>query len=284
MLKQVVGISILSFALNVQAADSNPIATVNGKNLTEQDYQSYIDARKQQMHAPNLPNEETLINEIINQELVVQDALKLKLDETPEFKARIKKIRNVMLVQTGINLYWKNHQLSDDELKKEYQKILSEIKLPKEYKAKHILLRTEEEAKALIIELDQGKDFGALAKEKSIDAISAEKNGDLGWRNKQGFAAPFSAALESLKKGSYTAVPVETQFGWHVIQLDDVRDSEPPTFESVKDNIEVKLQQTVQMHDYVEGLRKEGKIEIFKKSTTPPPVQPPTMPTPPRTH
>jgi len=280
MLKQIVGISILSFALvNVQAADSDPIATVNGKNLTEQDYKAYIEARSQQMRDSNLPSEETLINEVINRELVVQDALKRKLDETPEFKEKLEQIRNVLLTQTAINLYLETHQLSEDELKKEYQKILSEVQLPKEYKAKHILLKTEEEAKALIIELDQGKDFGALAKEKSTDAISAENNGDLGWRTKHGFAPPFSAALESLKKGSYTTVPVKTQFGWHVIQLDDIRDSEPPAFESVKDNIKTRLQQTKQMHDYVEVLRKDAKIEILKQ-LTPPPTQAPVMPAP----
>jgi len=280
LLKQIVSISILSFTLiNVQAADTDPVATVNGKTLTERDYRAYVEARKRQMNDPKLPSEQTLINEIINQELVVQDAIKRKLDETEEFKVKIQKIREGLLMQAALKLYWETHPLSEEELKKEYHKILSGIQLPKEYKSKHILVKTEEEAKALIIELEQGKDFGALAKEKSIDAVSAEKEGDLGWRNKQGFVLAFSAALESLKKGSYTTVPVETQFGWHIIQLDDVRDSEPPSFESVKENVEMKLQQTQQMHDYVEILRKEATIQILKE-TTPPADQAPTVPAP----
>jgi peptidyl-prolyl cis-trans isomerase C len=277
MLKQILKISLVSLAFaNAQAADSESIAVVNGKTLTKQDYDIYIESRAQQSDDQNLPNEETLINEIINQELVIQDGLKRKLDETPEFKLRIEKIRSGLLIQSALNQYWKDNVLSDATLKQEYDKILGEAKLPKEYKVKHILLKTEEEAKALILELEGGKDFGTLAKEKSTDVVSAEKNGDLGWQTKYEFAAPFSAALESLKKGGYTALPVQTQFGWHIIQLDDVRDSAPPTFESVKENVRKRLQQTEQMHDYVETLRKGAKIEILKKLTPPAAAPAPT--------
>jgi peptidyl-prolyl cis-trans isomerase C len=242
-----------------------PIATVNGEDITQQDYDNYVSARARQNSGKEAPTEQTLIEELIQRELLRQDAIGKKLDKESEFAKKLQYMRDNMLMATAMQEYLEQHPLKDATLREEYNKQIATIEVPKEYKVRHILFRTEEEARITIAELSLGNAFGKLARKRSIDTGSAERNGNLGWITKQKVVPKFGDAMEKLKKGKYTLNPVKSKFGWHIIQLDDIRNVALPPFESVKDKITNALQNR-QMQKYVRDLREQAKIEIFKKT------------------
>jgi peptidyl-prolyl cis-trans isomerase C len=129
-----------------------------------------------------------------------------------------------------------------------------------EYKASHILVETEEKAGEIIEKLNEGADFGELAKEHSKDT-SATQGGDLGWFTPEVMVEPFSQAVTQLKEGEYTRQPVQTQFGWHVIRLEEVREATPPSIEEVRPQIVQRLQSQM-ISDYLEKLREQAEVEI----------------------
>jgi peptidyl-prolyl cis-trans isomerase C len=155
--------------------------------------------------------------------------------------------------------YTKNHQISDDQLKQEYDKLKANLG-KSEYNVSHILVETEDEAKAIIAQLGKKGKFDKIAKAKSKDAGSAERGGSLGWAVPSNFVPPFANAMLSLKKGTYTKEPVKSQFGWHIIKLDDVRDLKVPSFEELKPQIQQRLQQQ-SIQEYIADLRSKAKIE-----------------------
>lgn len=236
-----------------------PVVVVNGKTLTQQDYNDYLKARMEQTSVRQAPERGVIIKELINRQLVVQDALKKQLDKTPSFKKRLENQRESLLAAIGMQDYLDKNPLSEELLKAEYDKRIQQMNLPKEYKVKHILVQTEEEATAIISALNNAESFTKLAKEKSIDTTSVEKGGDLGWVLEQQVVPTFAAEMVKLKKGEYTKSPVQSQFGWHVIALEDIRDATPPPFENVKQNLEMALQ-TQKMQEYVDKLREEAQI------------------------
>jgi peptidyl-prolyl cis-trans isomerase C len=132
--------------------------------------------------------------------------------------------------------------------------------MPKEYKARHILVEKKETAESLIRDLQAGGDFAKLAKAESKDPGSAAKGGDLGWFSGQSMVKPFSDALATLEKGKITTAPVQTQYGWHVIQLEDTRSPQPPAFDDVKQQVEM-LTQRKKLQTYLDELRKTAKIQ-----------------------
>jgi peptidyl-prolyl cis-trans isomerase C len=148
---------------------------------------------------------------------------------------------------------------TEQELRKVYQDRVVAKNLS-EYKARHILVKTEDEAKGIIAQLDKGADFSALAKSKSIDTASATKGGDLGWFSPTQMVPDFSNATVALQKGKYTKKPVKSQFGWHVIMLDDTRPVTPPTFDEIKSRLEGVVQ-SERVSKFVSGLRQKAKIE-----------------------
>ncbi len=153
----------------------------------------------------------------------------------------------------------KKNPVSDKELRKEYDSKVAGANL-KEYKARHILLKSEADAKSVIAELDSGANFAELAKSKSTGP-TAKNGGDLGWFKPNQMVPPFAQAVSEMKKGSYTKKPVKTQFGWHVIKLEDERKLTPPKFEEVKEQIRsIKTNQKIQQ--YVIELRKKAKVDI----------------------
>ncbi len=242
---------------------AEPVAIINGEIITQQDYNDYVFARAQQSSTQtDSPKRETIIQEIIQRQLIKQDAIKNGVDKEPEFLQKLEAIRNSMLMALGMQKYLDKHPLDDATLRSEYDKKIAHIKVPEEYKVRHILLKTEDEAKAIIAEIGKGKAFGDLAKEKSLDIGSAKNNGDLGWITTQKVVPSFGVALDKLEKGSYTLSPIKSQFGWHIIQVDDIRIALPP-FESVKAKIKSALQYRL-MQEYVISLRNQAQIEIFK--------------------
>jgi peptidyl-prolyl cis-trans isomerase C len=269
MLKPLMRGCLLSCAIitAAYAVDGNaPVAIINGKTITEHDYENYLKSLSDQNRNPAEIDAKMLMDNLVERELALQDALAKKLDQDPAFLRKMEEFRQNMLAATALNQYLEKNVLTDADLKREYDRLTATK--PKEFKAKHVLLKTEDEAKAVIEELEKGKPFDELARAKSTDAATAKNGGDLGWVRRQQVVADFADALLHLEKGKYTKKPVKTEFGWHVIALDDLRDVTPPTFDSVKDQLKNMLQAS-QMQTYLDGLKKTAKVEILKKLETP---------------
>ncbi len=232
------------------------VVTVNGTAIT----QSMVDDYKRQ--SPNgqkAPmSDERAIDELVGRELVYQDALARKLDKDPEVKKQMEFLRKQVLLNAALEKAVGEHPVTDEMLKKEYDTQVSNFNI-QEYKARHILVKTEAEAKAIIGELDKGGDFAKLAGKHSTDPGSKNNGGDLGWFGPGQMVPQFTAATQALAKGSYTKAPIETQFGWHVIKLDDTRKAQPPAFDQVKEQLRGRLQQQY-VSEYLQSLKSKAKI------------------------
>ena len=167
--------------------------------------------------------------------------------------------RQGVLIQAYFEDYVKANPLKDEDLKKQYEQIRAQLG-DNEYKARHILVEKEDDAKAIIADLKKGGDFNALAKEKSKDPGSKDNGGDLDWGPAGRYVKSFGDALKALQKGQTTDTPVQTQFGWHVIRLDDVRPVKAPGFDEVKANLMQRAQQE-QIAKLVQELRSKAKVE-----------------------
>jgi peptidyl-prolyl cis-trans isomerase C len=249
-------IAATTLALSGQVMAANAVlATVNGKKITQKDYDMYVQLNAQSAKAPK----ERIIDELVSRELVYQDAIKKGLDKDKEVKAHLAALKTNVILGAALNKAATRKKITDKELKKLYNDKIANMKMT-EYKASHILLKTKEDAEKVITELDMGGDFADLAKKKSTGP-SAKQGGDLGWFAPQQMVPEFSGALVQLEKGKYTKVPVKTKFGWHVIKLEDTRDAKPPTFDEVKPRLEQSIQQQ-RLSDYIKGLRDKAKIKI----------------------
>lgn len=246
---------------STQHAPDDPIAKVNGRTLTWQDFRDYA-AQRTQQQTNQPPSQDDLLRELVDRELLVQDALRRKIEDTPEYKEQLEAFRYNLLVGRGVQSYLEQNPIGDEELKKQYDERIGQVEVPKEYKARHILLPSEEEAVAVIASLDAGGDFGELAKAQSQDAGSAAQNGELGWVSPQQVVPEFGAALAAQEQGEYGAAPVQSQFGWHVIAYDEVRTSPQASFENVKENVRGVLQ-IQQMQDYIASLKEGAEVELM---------------------
>jgi peptidyl-prolyl cis-trans isomerase C len=240
-------------------ADDKSAAMVNGVSIPQSrvDMRVKIATSQGQPDTPEL--RKAIRDDLISMEVLAQEAKKKGLNKDPEVIQQTELADQSVLVSAFVQDYAKTHQISEDQLKQEYDKLKVNLGT-KEYKASHILVDSEDEAKAIIKQLGKKGNFAKIAKEKSKDAGSAEKGGQLDWAVPSNFVAPFSNALLSLKKGQYTKDPVKSQFGWHIIKLDDVRDLKMPTFEELKPQILQRLQQQ-SIQEYVADLRSKAKIE-----------------------
>jgi peptidyl-prolyl cis-trans isomerase C len=209
-----------------------------------------------------LPDEQKKVAALsgaIDVKLLASGAAAEGVDKTDDFKKRMAYIGDRELH----NAYFRKHVVdatTDEEVKARYDKEIANIPKQEEVHARHILVKTEDEAKAVIAELDGGKDFAAVAKEKSQDS-NKDEGGDLGWFGPGRMVPEFEQAAFALEKGAYTKTPVKTQFGFHVIQLEDKRDAPPPALEQVQDQVK----QLVMRDKYVallEKAKKEQPVEI----------------------
>jgi peptidyl-prolyl cis-trans isomerase C len=242
-------------SLNVQAADP---ATVNGKPI-KQSLVDYIikDATSRGKQVEE-NTRENIIEKLITTELIDQEAQKSGIDKQPDFLAKEELTRRELRISTYIQDYIMKNPIDDKTLQSEFEIYKSQLS-GKEFKASHILVKSEEEAKDIIDQLGKGADFGKIAKEKSMDTGTRENGGDLGWFPPDGMVKPFSDAVVKLQKGITTTEPVQTEFGWHVIRLDDTRDAQPPSFDAVKNELRNDLQKQ-QLDKLVNGLRAKAKI------------------------
>jgi peptidyl-prolyl cis-trans isomerase C len=202
--------------------------------------------------------QQALRDELNTRELLAREAKKTGLDKQTDIKTQMDLAAQTVLVRAYVTDYVKSHPVTDADLRKEYDAIKAQIG-SKEYKISHILVQTEDEAKAVIAELQKGAKFADLAKAHSTDPGSKDKGGDLDWNAPANFVKPFADAVVATPKGKFTATPVQTQFGWHVIEIDDVRDAKVPPFEEVKPQLEQRLQP--QMLDaYFKDLRTKAGV------------------------
>ena len=198
-----------------------------------------------------------LRDELVNRELFIRAAKAKGMDRDAAMKTQMQVAADSILIRQYINDYMGVNGISDDTLKKEYETIKAGLG-DKEYRARHILVEKKEDAEALIKQLQSGGKFEELAKANSKDPGSKDNGGDLDWAVPSNYVKPFADALVALQKGKYTATPVQSPFGFHVIQLDDTREAKAPSFEEVKAQLTQRLQGQVVEKHLVELREKAG--------------------------
>ncbi len=255
--------ALLAVTATAQAAEdkapaNKPAALVNGVSIP----QSRVDLRVKvattqggQTDSPEL--RKAVREDLINLEVISQAAIKNGLDKQPETAQQIEMAKQSVLAGAFVQEYAKTHPVSEDALKQDYEALKARVG-NKEYKVSHILVGTEEEAQAVAKRVKKEK-FAKVAKEKTKDPGSKDNGGDLGWTVPSNFVQPFGEAVLKLEKGQVSE-PVQTQYGWHVIKLEDTRELKVPTFEEVKPNLEKRKQQESIQKAIVE-LREKAKIE-----------------------
>ena len=241
-------------------AEDKVLATVNGQDVTES--QLEIAATQSKVNFKDItPTQKKLLTEaLVNRQLVLNEALKANYDKDPDIAARVKALTDSYIAANYLATVAEGFKIDDASMKAYYDKNVVG-NTPKEFKARHILVKTEDEAKSLIKEISAGADFSTLAKAKSTDTGSGSRGGDLGWFTEQDMVAPFSKMVASMKKGDLGKTPVNSQFGWHVIILDDVRTTPPPEFKAVKQNIE-KVLIKEKLNQYLDDLNAKATIVL----------------------
>ena len=242
-----------------KAAAPGTIATVNGVKVPK----ARSDMLMQQQQGRGMQDTDQtramVREELVNREVVAQEAQRAGFAKRPEVQAQLDLARQEIIVGAYIRDWVRKHPVTDAEVQKQYDKAKAEAG-EREYRARHILLENEDEAKAMIAELKKGGKFDELAQKNSKDPGSKERGGDLDWNVPQTFDKQFSDAMVKLEKGKYTETPVRTRFGFHVIQLDDVRQVKFPGLAEVKPRIQQQLVQN-KVEELIRGLRAKAKVE-----------------------
>jgi peptidyl-prolyl cis-trans isomerase C len=240
-----------AFAQNVAVVNGTPIPKARVDALVSQL------VKQGQQDTPQL--EAAVREELVNREILMQEAARRGLPTRPDIKAQIAVADQTVVLRALIEDVMKTQQPTDAEVKARYDDLVKQAG-GKEYHLHHILVDNEQQAKDLIAKIKGGASFEDLAKQYSKDPGSAKNGGDLDWSDPKAYVPEFAQAAEHLQKGQMTDTPVHTQFGWHIIRLDDVRDVTPPPLDSVKPQIVQQLQQE-KVQAFEEDLRKKAKIQ-----------------------
>jgi peptidyl-prolyl cis-trans isomerase C len=253
---------LLAFPATAQdkgaASPASPIATVNGKAIMASQLEMLVRERMSQGQQDSPELRSFLKQELINREVILQESVKRGLDKNPEVLLQLEMVRQGVLVAAYLQDYLRRNQPNDATLKTEYEKIKAQ-QGDKEFRARHVLVKTEDEAKDVIAQLSKGGKFEQIASEKSLDTGSKGNGGDLGWAPPGRYVKPFAEALTRLKKGELTRTPVQTQFGWHVIQLQEERALKMPSFDEAKQQL-VQMMSQQSLQKAVAELRSKSKI------------------------
>jgi peptidyl-prolyl cis-trans isomerase C len=241
------------------AGASKPVATVNGQALTPAQFEMFTKAVAGKVPAElNATQRSQALDTLVRAEAVAQQAEKDGLDKQGDVPPSLALARLQILEQAAMTNFLKDHKATDAELKAEYDAQIAAM--PKmQYKARHILVKTKEEAEQIIAELKKGAKFEKLAADRSLDG-SKTNGGDLGWFSPGNMVKPFADAVAQLKKGETTQAPVQSEFGWHVIRLDDTRETTPPPFDTVKDRL-AQIVEAKKFKAYGDGLVSAAKVE-----------------------
>ena len=261
MKKQILSGLVAAAVLGTMAlpVSAQNLAIVNGKAVPKE----RAEVLRQQVERsgrPVTPDIEGQIKEeVIAREIFMQEAQKRGLDASADFKSQMELARQTILIRELFADYQKTNPVTDAEVQAEYDKFVA-ANSGKEYKASHILVEKESDAKAIIASLKKGGKFEDIAKKQSKDPGSAARGGDLDWANPSSYVNEFTEALVKLEKGKTTEAPVKSQFGWHIIRLDDVRQAQLPKLEEVKPQVSQQLQQQ-KLVKFQEDLRAKAKVE-----------------------
>jgi peptidyl-prolyl cis-trans isomerase C len=257
-MKKVFLVAAATLGLALAAAAQN-VAIVNGKPVPK----ARVDMLQQQLAKSGRPVSEQMLpqlkEEVIAREVFMQEAQKRGLDATDDFKAQMELARQTILIRELFADYQKANPVTDADIKAEYDKFAA-ANGGKEYKARHILVENEDQAKKIIADLKKGAKFEDIAKKQSKDPGSGANGGDLDWATPSSYVPEFAQAMVKLKKGEMTQAPVKSQFGWHIIRVDDIRDAQIPKLDEVKGQIAQQLQQQ-KLAQFQENLRKSAKVE-----------------------
>jgi len=244
-------VALPSFAQNVATVNGKPIPAAKVDQVVKQ-----VVAQGKATDSPQL--REAIKKDLIGREVLIQEADKQGVGTRPDVKNAIDNARQSIIINAMLADYIKKNPVKDADIKAEYDKYKAQVG-EKEYHARHILVGTEDEAKQIIAKLKGGAKFEDLAKQ-SKDPGSAQNGGDLDWASPASFVPEFSKAMTSLQKGAITDTPVKSQFGYHVIKLEDVRAAKVPALEEVKQQVAESLQQR-KLAAYREELMKKAKIQ-----------------------
>ena len=239
-----------------QAADT--IATVNGKAIPKSRADALVSAQAAQGQADTPELRKMVREELIRREILSQESAKAGYEKNPAVLPQLMLARQSVLINAYVGDYVKKHPVSEDALKKEYETIKLQLG-DKEYKVRHILVEKEDEAKDIIAKLQKGDKFEELAKQ-SKDPGSRERGGELGWAAPSNYVKPFSAAMTKLEKGKFTDAPVKSDFGYHVIMLDDTRELKLPSFDEAKPQLAQRMQQQV-VEKHIAELLGKAKVQ-----------------------
>lgn len=258
ILALVVALSAPGLALAQAGAANTKIATVNGVVIPKAKVDAVVRAQEARGQKDTPELRAAIRNSLITWEILAQEANRKGLGKNAETMLQLELARTQILFQAFSADFFNRHPASDDALKAEYEKLKAKMS-DKEYKARHILLGKEADAKQIIEKLKKGEKFEELAK-ASTDPGSKDKGGELEWSQPGGFVKPFSDAMVKLEKGKYTETPVETPYGWHVIRLEDVRPAKIPDLDEVKPRLQQHLQEAM-FEKAVADLRAKAKVE-----------------------
>jgi len=248
--------------MSVASDDSGEYARVNDVVISNNDYAEFAKAKRESQPEANF-TDKVITDEMIATEILRQEAMNAGISKRPEIVEQIKRQESNILINTLMTEKFADLKFTEDELNAEYARLIG-LNDASEFKARHILLQTEEEAKVVIEELKGGANFEELAKAKS-QGPSAPNGGDLGWFKAETMVPAFAEAVKVMEKGASSSEAVNTRFGWHVILLEDKRTTEQPAFDDVKQNVQQSLtRQTIE--SYVDEL--EGKATITRSDET----------------
>ena len=251
---------VTPLAQAAQETTTKVIAVVNGKPLTLLDFKAYINSRlghDEQAQKISQAQRQQIFNDFINRELIYQQAVTDGRDKHPVIIADIDNQRRNIVTSFSLAQLIRSMP-SEDEMKQVYEQEMSHPTT--EYKTRHILVKTEKDARDIIAKLKKGADFIQMAKQHSIDA-SAQKGGEINWLPAQQMLPALAQAVVKMKNGSITAEPIQTRFGWHIMRLDGKRQTPPPTFEEVKNRIVATIRKR-RISAYIAELHKKAKIEL----------------------
>jgi peptidyl-prolyl cis-trans isomerase C len=251
--------------LLVGAAQAQNVAVVNGKPVPKSRVDTLMVQATRGGQQPVTPEIEARVrDEVVLREIFAQEAEKRGIPATPDYRTQLELARQTILIRGLFDDYRKKNPVTDADAKAEYDKFKAQS-TGTEYRARHILVEKEDEAKALLAQLKKGAKFEELATKHSKDTGSAKNGGDLDFAKPDAYVPEFGQAMASLKKGELTTDPVKSQFGYHIIKLEDTREAQFPAFEEVKPQVMQRLEQQ-KLQDYQETLRKQAKTD-FKFSS-----------------
>ena len=239
------------------AQNKGAFATVNGQAIPQSVYDAFVAEQKAQGATDNAELQNAVKEELVRREILAQEAKKKGLDKKANIQGQVELAKQAVLIRAFLTDYVQAHPVSEAQLKAEYDLIKNNLGTT-EYKSRHVLVEKEEDAKAIIAKLDKGEKFADLAKQ-SKDPGSKDKGGELGWSSPNAYVKPFGEALGKLKKGEYTKTPVKSDFGYHVIQLDDSRPLTAPSYDQVKPQLQQRASQQL-VENLIKELRAKAKV------------------------